>query len=109
VPALAQASCVIRAGPPQPPQMPLVQLNFEVLGFSEEIYHHCAYDPIAFGCFFSRLNKCVLGHHDWAAILSDTNVITRGLLMAQDVVPADPRCAIEEVVDHHADQQEEAD
>jgi hypothetical protein len=84
--------------------MLVVQLNFEVLGFFEEIYCHCAYDPIAFGYFFSRLNNCVLGHQNWAAILSDTNAMTRCLLMTQDVVPADPRCAIEEVVDHHADQ-----
>jgi hypothetical protein len=87
----------------------VVQLNFEVLGFFEEIYRHCAHDPIAFGCFFSRLNNCVLGHHNWTEILSDANVMNQGLTMSQDVFPTDPRCAIEELDGHQAGQQDDTD
>jgi hypothetical protein len=39
----------VRAGPPVPPHMAVRHLNFVVF---EEIYRHCAYDSVAFGCFF---------------------------------------------------------
>jgi hypothetical protein len=48
----------VRAGPPVPLHMAVRHLNFEVF---EEIYRHCAYDSVAFGCFFLCLSNYILG------------------------------------------------
>jgi hypothetical protein len=102
---LTQASCVIRAGPPAPPQPHAVQLNFEVF---EEIYRHCAYDSIAFGCFFTRLSNYVLGLHDWVGLCSVTNVMNWGSILSQ-TADNSARCyAIEELEGHQVDHEDGA-
>jgi hypothetical protein len=55
------------------------------------------------------LNSYILGHHNWAEISSDANVMNRGLIMSQVVVSAENPCAIEEFDDHNADQHEDTD
>jgi hypothetical protein len=89
-----------------PPQPPAVQLNFEVF---EEICRHCAYDSIAFGCFFTRLSNYVLGLHDWDGLCSVNNVMNQGSILSQAAGSPTRRCAIEELEGHQADDEEGVD
>jgi hypothetical protein len=101
-----QAFRVIRASPPAPPQPPEVQLNFEIF---EEIDGHCAYDPVAFRCFFTRLSNCVLGLHNWDEICSVSNVMNRGSILTQAADNSVHCCAIEELEGHQVDDQDGVD
>jgi hypothetical protein len=75
----------------------------------EEICRHCAYDSIAFGCFFTRLSNYVLGLHDWDGLRSITNAMNRGSILSQVASSPSHHCAIEELEGHQADDEEGAD
>jgi hypothetical protein len=77
--------------------MAVRQLNFEVF---EEIYHHCAYDSVAFGCFFSCLSDYILGQplQPRTDFLIGNHSSISSLSQAEET--SQQRCVLEEVQEH---------